>query len=128
MVVPLKISYSSVKDYFKEIPFFNTIIEKPKIKLLKYIDLSAGLPFFENLRIIKTNQAFSGYAKSYKLEIIERKDLIVQLEVSKLSIKNFFGDLLKEIKGFKYQITAKILLKNIGVIEKLNLLQFILRL
>ena len=101
MVVPLKITYSSVKDYFKEIPFFNTIIEKPKIKLLKYIDLSAGLPFFENLRIIKTNQASSGYAKSYKLEIIERKDLIVQLEVSKLCIKNFFGDLLKEIKGFK---------------------------
>ena len=48
---------------------------------------------------------------SYKVEIVERKDLIVQLEASKLSVKNFFGDLLNEIKGFKYQITVKILLK-----------------
>ena len=67
--------------------------------------------FFEKLSIIKTNQAFSGYAMSYKVEIVERKDLIVQLEASKLSIKNSFGDLLNDTKGFKYQITAKILLK-----------------
>ena len=44
---------------------------------------------------------FIGYAMSYRVEIIERKDLIVQLEVSKLSIKNLFGDLLNETKGFK---------------------------
>ena len=48
---------------------------------------------------------------SYKIEIIERKDLIVKLEASKLSAKNFFGDLLKETEGFKYQITVKILFK-----------------
>ena len=47
----------------------------------------------------------------YKVEIVERKDSIVQLEASRLSIKNFCGDLLKEMKGFKYQITVKILLK-----------------
>ena len=48
---------------------------------------------------------------SYKVEIVERKDSVVQLEASKLSIKNFFGDLLNNAKGFKYQITVKILLK-----------------
>ena len=112
MVVPSKITHPNVKDYFKEIPFYNRPIEKPKILSLKNIDLSAELPFFEKLNIIKTNQAFSGYAMSYKTEIIEKKkDLIVQLEANKLSIKNFFGDLLKEMKGFKYQITLKILLK-----------------
>ena len=63
---------------------------------------------------------------SYKIEIIERKYLIVELEASKLSIKNFFHDLLNETKGFKYQITVKILLKNTSLMEKLNLLQFIL--
>ena len=31
---------------------------------------------------------------SYKVEIIEKKDPIVQLEASKLSIKNLFSDLL----------------------------------
>ena len=110
-VVPSKITHPSVKDYFKEIPFYNRPIEKPKIKRLKNIDLSAELPFFEKLSIIKTNQAFSGYAMSYKVEIVKRKDLVVQLEASKLSIKNFFGDLLNETKGFKYQITVKIWLK-----------------
>ena len=48
---------------------------------------------------------------SYKVEIIERKDPIVQLEASKSSIKDWFNDLLNETKGFKYQITVNVLLR-----------------
>ena len=48
---------------------------------------------------------------SYKVEIIERKDPIVQLEASKSNIKDLFSDLLNETKSFKYQITVKVLLK-----------------
>ena len=48
---------------------------------------------------------------SYKVEIVAKKDLIVQLEASKSSVKNLFSDLLNKIKGFKYQITVKVLLK-----------------
>ena len=48
---------------------------------------------------------------SYKVERIERKDPIVQLETSKLSIKDLFSDLLNQTKGFKYQFTVKVLLK-----------------
>ena len=62
---------------------------------------------------------------SYKVEIIERKDPIVQLQESKSSIKNLFSNLLNETKGFNYQITVKVLLKNTSTIEKLNLFQFI---
>ena len=62
---------------------------------------------------------------SYKVETIERKDLIAELESSKSSIKDLFNDLLKETKVFKYQITVKVLLKNKSSVEKLNLLQFI---
>ena len=51
---------------------------------------------------------------SYKVEIVERKDPIVQLEASKLSIKDLFSNLINEIKGFKYQITVQVLLKNIS--------------
>ena len=47
----------------------------------------------------------------YKVEIIEKKDPIVQLKASQLIIKNLFSDLLNETKGFKYQITVKVLLK-----------------
>ena len=75
---------------------------------------------------MKTSQAFSGYAMTYKVDIVERKDLIAQLEASKLSIKNLFGNLLNETRGFKYQITLKGLLKNTRTMEKLILLQFIL--
>ena len=42
---------------------------------------------------------------------MKKKDPIVQLQASKLSIKNLFSDLLNETKGFKYQITLKVLLK-----------------
>ena len=62
---------------------------------------------------------------SYKVEIIEKKDPIKQLEASKSSIKDLFSDLLNETKGFKYQITLKVTLKNTSQMEKLNLLQFI---
>ena len=41
------------------------------------------------------------------------KGPILQLEVIKSSIKYFFSDILNETKSFKYQITAKVLLKKI---------------
>ena len=104
---------SDAVDYFKELPFYNKPIKKPKVKRLKNIDRLAELPFHEQLSVIKTNQAFRGYAMSYKVETIERKDRIIQLEASKSSIKDLFNDLLNETKGFKYQITVKVLLKKI---------------
>ena len=48
---------------------------------------------------------------SYKVEIIQRTDPIVQLEANKSSIKDLFNNLLNETKAFKYQITVKFLLK-----------------
>ena len=60
-------------DYFKELPFFDVPIEKPKIKRLRNVDLLAELPFHEQPDIIKTNQASTGYAMSYKMETDEKK-------------------------------------------------------
>ena len=62
---------------------------------------------------------------SYKVEIIERKEPTTQLEASKSSIKDLFSDLLNEAKGFKYQITLKVMLKNKSQMSKMNLDQFI---
>ena len=98
-------------DYFKELPFYNISMKKTIIKCLKNVDLLAKLPFYNQLNIIRTDHAFSGYAMSYKVEIVDKKDLIVLLEASKSSITDLFNDLLNEAKGFKYQITVKILLK-----------------
>ena len=102
-------------DYFKELPFFNVPIEKPKIKRLKNIDLLYELPFYNQLNIIKTDHAFSGYAMSYKVETVDKKNMIVQLEASESSIKDLFNDLLNKTKGFKCQITMKVLLKEIQI-------------
>ena len=104
-------SHSDAVDYFKELPFYNKPIKKLKVKRLKNIEQLAELPFYEQLSVIKTNHAFKGYAMSYKVEIVERKDLIVQLETSKLRIKDLLGNLLSEAKGFNYQLTVKVLLK-----------------
>ena len=41
---------------------------------------------------------FRGYALSYKVELVEKKDTV-------------FGDLLNETKNFKYQITLKVTLR-----------------
>ena len=47
------ITASSEVDYFKELPFYNKPIEKPKIKCLKNINLLAEQSFYEQLNIIK---------------------------------------------------------------------------
>ena len=73
MAVLSEITHPSAADYFKELPFYNKPIEKPKIKRLKNIDQLAELPFYEQLNIIKANQAFRGYVMLYKVEIVEKK-------------------------------------------------------
>ena len=46
-------SHSDPVDYFKELPFYNKPIKKPKVKRLKNIDQLAELPFYEQLSVIK---------------------------------------------------------------------------
>ena len=65
------------------------------------------LPFYKQLSIIKLNQAFQGYAVSYKAELIEKKDPILQLEASKLSIKGLFEDLSKKQKVLSIRLLYK---------------------
>ena len=78
MVVLSKVKpHSDAVDYFKELPFYNKPIEKSKVKRLKNIHRLAELPFYEQLSVIKTNQAFRGYGMSYKVEIIAIKASIV---------------------------------------------------
>ena len=66
-------SHPDAIEYFRELLFYNKHIKKPKIKLLKNIDLLSELPFYEELNVIKTDHAFKGYAMSYKVELVEKK-------------------------------------------------------
>ena len=65
-------SHTDANNYFKELPFYNKPIVRP-VKRLKNIDPLVELTFYEQLDVIKTDQAFKGYTMSYKVEIIEKK-------------------------------------------------------
>ena len=70
------------------------------------------LPFYDELSLLKILEAFKRYARSHKIEIIDSKDPLVQLEASKASIKDLFKEIkLDKFKDFKHQITAKYLLR-----------------
>ena len=101
------------KKLFQILPFYNTFIERPEIKKLTNVGLLKQLPFYDELSIVKSNSAFSGYARSYKVEILDKRDPLVQLKASKQSIIDLFKDRSNEIKGFKYQIILSVLLSKI---------------
>ena len=82
------------KELFKKLPFYNALIEKPKIKHLSNIDLPKELPFYNELSVVEISKAFKGYARSYKIEIVDSRDPLAQLEASKSSIKDLFNNLL----------------------------------
>ena len=69
------------------------------------------LPFYDELRAEKISKVFKRYARSYTIKIIDSKDPSVQLTASKSSIKVFFKGILNEVKGFKYEIKVKVLLR-----------------
>ena len=48
---------------------------KPEIKKLSNIKLLQELPFYDELSIVKSLNAFSGYAISYEVEVVDKKIL-----------------------------------------------------
>ena len=76
------------------------MIEKPKNNHLSNIELLYELPFNDELSVVEILKGFRRYARSYKVEILDRKDPLAQLEASKSSIKDLFKDLLNQMKGF----------------------------
>ena len=57
---------------FRDLPFCNTFIGKPEVKKLQNVKLLKDLPFYDEFNIVKNKTAFSGYAQSYKIEIVDK--------------------------------------------------------
>ena len=57
---------------FQELPFYNALVGKPRVKRVKNIALLHQLPFYEELNIVKKSEAFKRYARSYKVEIVQK--------------------------------------------------------
>ena len=56
------------KNVFQRLPFYNTLMEKPEINKLSNIKLLHEPPFYD---VVKKSSAFSEYAKTYKIEIVQ---------------------------------------------------------
>ena len=100
--------------------FYGSYIDKRNVKKLNNVQLLKELPFYDELSIVKNKTELSGYAQSYKIEIVDEKGVAVQLNASEISIVELFKDLLIELKEYKYQIILAVLLsklKNGGEIE-----------
>ena len=73
------------KSLFQKLLFYYVLIEKPKIKGSRNVDLLRKLLFYDELNVMQRL-----YGRSYKVEIVDSKDLLAQLEASKSSIKDLF--------------------------------------
>ena len=120
--------FSNIK-FLSELPFFpkkhkkltNTELSKefpfpPKRKkrptrLTKHQILSNILPFYDSVGISRREHALKYYAETYNVEIIDRIILADSLFLAKSSIINLFKDILREKRGFKYNLEIKVTLK-----------------
>ena len=59
-------SFWDAKKLFQIFPFYNTFIEKPEIKKLSNTKLLQELPFYNELNVVKSSNAFSGHARIIK--------------------------------------------------------------
>ena len=57
-------SFGDVKKSFQILPSYNTFIEKPEINKLSNIELLHELPFYDEVSVVKSSSAFTGYAKT----------------------------------------------------------------
>ena len=57
------------------------------------------------------DRTFRGHAETYKVEIINNRNLSDLLSVIKNSVKNLFDELLRKKRGLKCIINVKITLK-----------------
>ena len=55
---------NEAKHLFQTLPFYNGLIEKPKITKLSNVELLHELPFYDELSITEVSKAFKRYARS----------------------------------------------------------------
>ena len=77
------------KQFLKILPFYNLLINFIKsdaVKKFNNAELMSELPFYKDLDVKEISEAFKRYAKMYRVEIVDKKDPIIQLYSSKKRI------------------------------------------
>ena len=78
---------------------------------MKHQILENILPLYDSVVISRRQHAHKYYAENYDVEVIDNKSLVDSLFLAKKSINGLFRDLLREKRGFKYNLEAVITLK-----------------
>ena len=100
-------SHPDVINYFKELPFYNRYIEKPKITKIKKHWLAFWTSFLWWTKYNKNRSSIKRIWNAIQSWNHWQKRSISTIR----NIKDLFNDLLDETNGFKYQVTVKILSK-----------------
>ena len=103
-----KIKQLSIKKLLSEQPFSKQPIKKPRIKKLSNQEL---LHEYDDTNIFRNERIYRGYAETYKVEIINNRNLSDLLSIINNSIENLFDELLREKGVFKYIVSVKVTLK-----------------
>ena len=80
-------------------------------KLTKHQILSNMPPFYDIVRISRRQHVHKGYAETYDVEVIDNTSLDDSLFLAKRSINDLFRDLLREKRGFNYNLYIVVTLK-----------------
>ena len=99
----------TIRCFLTKQPFHKAPIKKSK-KLTNQ-ELLQVLPFYDSAGITKKDRSFRSYVSTYSVEIMDRESLTDTLDLSRTSMNELLTDLLREKRGFKYFITARVTLK-----------------
>ena len=77
---------------------------KKSKRLTKHQILQNILPCYDSIGISKRERSHQSYAETYDVEVIDNKSLDDSLFLAKKSIDDLFRDLLREKRGFKYNL------------------------
>ena len=107
---PKKLKKLTIKQLSDVLPFPP---KRPRTlkRLTKHQILENILPFYDSVGILRREPAHRYCAETYNVEVIDNKNLDDSLFLAKSSINNLFRDLLREKRGFKYNLLSIITLK-----------------
>ena len=92
------------------LPFLPKIKRRSK-RLTKHQVLSNILPFYDTVGTVRSEHAHQYYAETYNVEFTDIISLDDSLFLAKRNINDLFKDLLREKKGFKYNLETIVTLK-----------------
>ena len=70
------------KQVLKILPFYNVLIDLVKsdaVKKFNNVKYMNELPFYKDFSVEEVGEAFKRYAKIYRVEIVDKKDPMIQL-------------------------------------------------